>query len=217
MRIRVHTVSAGLAILSSACAAAPRKPAPITQGPSITAAIPSGAPVRGVVVPAGGGERFVYCNRPLTLWLKVDSVTALGTQLVAGTGEVRGDEGIGRHRGGHEVIYVRSGWGHAIVGVDTTNLGPGSVMYVPPGTRHRLVSSGTASLDYFWVIAPMSSGGVFRRAAMIGCPTGPATVTTPTAQPEPEREEPGLVLPQELANGLPTASSRSPSRSRWTL
>jgi mannose-6-phosphate isomerase-like protein (cupin superfamily) len=165
------------------------------QAPSITAVIPSAAPVRGVVVPAGGGEHFVYCNRPVTLWLKVDSVTAPHTQLVAGTGEVRGDEGIGRHRGAHEVIYVRSGWGHAIVGVDTTNLGPGSVMYVPPGTRHRLVSSGTAPLDYFWVIAPMSSGAGFRRAAMIGCPGGPpASVTTPSAQPEPEREEAGLVL-----------------------
>ena len=76
MRIRVHTVSAGLAILTSGCAPAPRKPAPVMQARSITAAIPSAAPVRGVVIPAGGGERFVYCNRPLTLWLKVDSVTA---------------------------------------------------------------------------------------------------------------------------------------------
>ncbi len=195
MHVRLHTVSAALAILTNACAPASRKPAPIMQAPRITAVIPSAAPVRGVVVPAGGGERFVYCNRPLTLWLKVDSVTAPSTQLVAGTGEVRGDEGIGRHRGAHEVIYVRSGWGHAIVGVDTTNLGPGSVMYVPPGTRHRLVSSGTAPLDYFWVIAPMSSGAGFRRAAMIGCPGGPpASVTTPSAQPEPGQEEPGLVL-----------------------
>lgn len=196
MRIRVHTVSAGLAILASACAPAPRRPAPIMQAPSSTASIPSAAPVRGIVVPAGGGERFVYCNRPLTLWLKVDSVTAPRTQLVAGTGEIRGDEGIGRHRGAHEVIYVRSGWGHAIVGADTTNLGPGSVMYVPTGTRHRLVSSGTAPLDYFWVIAPMSSGEGFRRAAMIDCASSPpASVTTPSAQPEPEQEGPGLVLP----------------------
>lgn len=195
MRVRLHTVSASLAILTNACAPPSQKPAPLAQAPGITAVIPPAVTVRGLVVPPGGGERFVYCSRPLTLWLKVDSVTAPGTRLVVGTGEIRGDEGIGRHRDAHEVIYIRGGWGHAIVGADTTNLGPGSVVYVPPGTRHRLVSSGAAPMDYFWVIAPMSSGAGFRRGAMLGCPGGPPVpAPTPTAQSEYEGEEAGLVL-----------------------
>ena len=152
------------------------------------------APPRGLILPPDGGERFRYCARPLVLSLKVDSVAAPGTQLVAGTGELRGDEGIGRHRTPHEVVYIRSGWGFAVVGGDTTRLGPGSVMYVPPGSGHRLVSTGAAPMDYFWVLGPASSGAGFRRAATIGCPDGPPAPTATASQTEGAREEAGLVL-----------------------
>ena len=69
-------------------------------------------PTKGVVVPPGGGERFEYCARPLTLWIKIDSVSAPGTQLVAGIGHIRGDEGVGRHRGIHEVVYIPVSYTH---------------------------------------------------------------------------------------------------------
>jgi mannose-6-phosphate isomerase-like protein (cupin superfamily) len=143
--------------------------------------VPAGA--RGVVLGPGGGERLDYCARPLTLWIKLDSATAPTTQLVAGVGEIRGDEGIGRHRGRHEVVYIRSGWGHAVFGADTSLLGPGSVVYVPPGVAHRFVSIGKTPLVYFWVIGPMSSGAGFRTAARIGCPGGPPA-GAPTATPD---------------------------------
>jgi mannose-6-phosphate isomerase-like protein (cupin superfamily) len=128
-----------------------------------------GEALSGLVIPPGGGEVFEYCARPVTLNLKVDSVTAPGTDLVAGTGEIRGDEGIGRHREDHEVIYIRDGWGFGVFGADTVRLAPGSVVYVPPGTPHRLVSTGPAPMDYFWVMGPRSSGEGFRQAAAMGC------------------------------------------------
>lgn len=152
-------------------------------------------PPRGLVIPPDGGERLVYCTRPLTLWLKVDSVIAPTTQLVAGTGEIHGDEGIGRHRGRDEVIYIQGGWGYAVFGADTTYLGPGSVIYVPPGTPHRLVSSGNAPLKYFWILAPMSSAAAFRHAAASGCAGVPAAPSPPRAEDSRTMERPPLILP----------------------
>ena len=152
-------------------------------------------PARGLVVPPAGGERFAYCARPLTLWIKVDSVTAPGTQLVAGTGVIGGDEGVARHTGSEEVIYVRSGWGQGVIGADTAVLGPGSVVYVPAGTSHQLVAREGNSLDYFWLLGPRSSASAFRRAAGIGCPgtePAPPAATARTGAPSAERS--GVVI-----------------------
>jgi hypothetical protein len=67
----------------------------------------------------GTGERLPYCARPLVLTLKVDSATAPGTRLLAGVGELSGDEGFGRHRSADEILYVSRGWGYAMVGGDS--------------------------------------------------------------------------------------------------
>lgn len=179
-------------LLVHALACAPQQP-PAPAAPTQTSASASSSDARGVVIPPGGGERFVYCTRPLTLWIKLDSATAPGTQLVAGTGAIRGDEGIGRHRDRHEIVYIRSGWGRAIIGTDTSTVGPGSFMYVPPATPHRFVSTGAEPLDYFWVIAPMSSAQGFRDAAGVGClggppvpaPAPPVAMVTPSEPPLP--------------------------------
>lgn len=172
-----------LVIFLIACAAAQTatsSPQPMTATTAATSvAPPTGA--RGLILPPDGGQRFVYCTRPLTLWLKVDSASAPYSQMIAGTGEIRGDEGAGRHRGQHEVIYIRSGWGFAVLGNDTARLGAGSVLYVPPGTRHRLVSSDSTPLSYFWVIGPGASSEGFARAASFGCPGGPPAPTPSTA------------------------------------
>lgn len=174
---------------------------PIPQGragsPSVsTVSIAPPAPgARGLVVAPAGGERFVYCARPLTLWVKVDSISAPGTQLVAGTGVIHGDEGVARHPDADEVIYIRRGWGHGVIGSHTVRFGPGSVAYVPAGTRHQLVSSPGDSLEYFWILGPRSSAAAFRRAARIGCPGGaaaPPAAAVVSAIPSVER--PGVVI-----------------------
>lgn len=154
-------------------------------------------PLRGLIIPPIGGETFEYCSKPLRLVLKVDSVSAPGTSLVAGTGEIRGDEGIGRHPGSHEVIYIRDGWGYAVFGSDSTQLGPGSVVYVPPSTPHRLISTGDAPMNYFWVIGPRSSGEGFRRAATTGCDGGPPLPAAPAQDPVDSAVAGAVVFPPE--------------------
>jgi mannose-6-phosphate isomerase-like protein (cupin superfamily) len=153
----------------------------------------AGVPQHGVVVPPEGGVKMEFCSHPLTLLLKVDSANAPTTQLVAGFGQIRGDEGVGRHVTNHEVVYIRSGWGLAIFGNDTTPIGPGSVVYVSPGRSHRFIRMGREPLDYYWVLGPRRSGAGFRDAARIGC-GGPTPVSQSTAR-APDSNGPVLIIP----------------------
>lgn len=187
MRPPVHLVVT--AWLLAACSThLTRRIAASGDSPTVVAA-PTPARVRGtalsrfggLVVPPGAGEPLTYCERPLMLTLKVDSAVAPTTRLLAGTGALRGNEGVGRHRSADEVLYVVRGWGYAVLGADTVPLGPGSVAYVPPGVAHRLVSRGPAPLEYFFVLGPASSAEGFRRAAAAGCPDRAAATAAPAA------------------------------------
>jgi mannose-6-phosphate isomerase-like protein (cupin superfamily) len=139
--------------------------------------------IRGLVVAPEAGERLAYCSRPLVVTLKVDSVAAAATHLVAGTGELRGDEGAGRHTATDEILYVVEGWGHVTVGGETIALGPGSIVHVPPGVAHRLVSSGQRPMTYFFVLGPGGSARGLRQASLIGCAGAPAAPVASRAHP----------------------------------
>ena len=178
-----------VALLLAACAttgrrdgagADPANAARSLPAPTTAAVVPAGAPAPagpGLVLPPGGGERFTYCARPLVLSIKVDSVTAPTTRIVAGTGELRGDEGAATHTGADEVVYVISGSGSAVLGADTVPLRTGTMAFVPEGVPHRIVSSGAEPMTYLWVLGPRASAGAFRRAATVGCPPSAATPT----------------------------------------
>ena len=144
---------------------------------------------RGLVVAPEAGERLEYCARPLVVTLKVDSVAAATTHLVAGIGELRGDEGAGRHTTADEILYVVDGWGHVTVAADTVALAPGSIVHVPPGVAHRLVSTGRRPMTYFFVLGPGGAAGGLRRASTIGCAGAPA-VPSPAPQ-SPRSSETG--------------------------
>ena len=178
--MRFSGLIVGMVVLLAACAPAPgvrgAPPAAGTRGAGAGSGTSAPDPTmsrRGYALPPGRGERFIYCARPLALTLKVDSETVPGAMLVAGIGELHGDEGIGRHRTDDEVLYVIRGRGHAVFGTDTVPIGPGSMAYVPPGVPHRIVS--TEPLHYFFVLSPDASGEGFRRAARIACPASAAS------------------------------------------
>jgi mannose-6-phosphate isomerase-like protein (cupin superfamily) len=145
-----------------------------------------------LVLAPGAGERLTYCERPLVLTITVDSVTAPATRLVAGFGDLRGDEGESRHSLADEILYVVSGWGYAAFGTDTVPLGPGSVAHVPPGTSHRIVSTGASPMRYHFVLGPSASAAAFRRAATRGC--APAGATPPPAAAATARQRRATVL-----------------------
>lgn len=145
----------------------------------LTAGIQSvpGNSSKGYVLAQAAGERLVYCARPLVLNIKVDSKTAPGTRLIAGTAELRGDEGAATHREGDEVVYVVRGSGHAVLGNTRVSLEAGSVAFIPQGVSHHISSSGVAPLEYVWVLGPRSSAESFRQAATQGCGDGAAAAT----------------------------------------
>lgn len=168
--MKIGSRLASLLVLSACTAPNPPAVAPASLpalASSTAAAVPPGRPY---VVSPGGGEQMDYCARPLTLWMKVDSVPAPGTRMIAGTVELRGDEGQGRHPEADEVLYIIRGSGHAVFGSDTLVLQPGSVMFVPQGVTHQIVSTGRGPMEYLFVIGPRTSAESFRRAASRGCP-----------------------------------------------
>lgn len=143
----------------------------------------------GLVVDPDAGERLTYCARPLIVTIKVDSIVAAAAHLVAGTGDLRGDEGAGRHRVADEIIYVVDGWGRATVGADTIPLGPGSIIHVPPAISHRLVSTGTKPLKYFFVLGPTGYAQGLRNASKIGCADSPVvSATSPIVASAPTQQ-----------------------------
>ena len=137
-------------LVSAACAGT------VPGQPQVTPTAPPGAR-QGLVLRPGTGERLAYCERPLVLTLTVDSVTAPTTRLVAGMGKLRGDEGDARHGVVDEILFVVSGWGYATFDGETVLLGPGSVVHVPPGTSHRVVSTAAAPMRYHFVVGPSAS------------------------------------------------------------
>ena len=175
-------------VLVAACATsrraeAPRSATASTNQAATAATDPAPTERRGLVLPPGGGERLTYCERPLELTILVDSMTAPTTHLVAGLGQLRGDEGAATHTGADEVVFIVRGSGHGVFGVDTVALRPGTVAFVPEGVSHQLVSTAAEPMTYLWVIGPRASAGAFRRAAALGCPTPSAPSNHSAAAP----------------------------------
>jgi mannose-6-phosphate isomerase-like protein (cupin superfamily) len=203
--VRRHVAPMCPSLVLAACAAAACSTARSGSTPSTAVVAEPSASVAardGYVVAPSGGERLDYCARPVTVTIKVDSVTAPTTRLVAGVAELRGDEGLGTHRGSDEVIYVLRGSGRAALGSDTASLGPGVLAFVPQGVTHRLVSTGIEPLVYFFAHAPRTSARGFRDAARVGCPE------TASADPAPR----GLGARNEPL--APAVSDAPPSRPR---
>ena len=185
-------------------AAAPTSAAPVPRA-IVAGRIGEPRAIPGLVLAPGAGERLTYCERPLVLTLKVDSVTAPTTRLVAGMGELRGDEGEARHGLVDEILYVIAGWGYAAFGSDTVPLGPGSVVHVPPGTPHRIVSTGATPMRYHFVVGPSASAAAFRHAAARGCASpqtaasggAPPSVAPPTPNAEAAARRATVLAPGE--------------------
>lgn len=59
-----------------------------------------------------------------------------------------------RHREAEEIFYVISGQGKARIGDEVSQIGPGSVLWAPPGTGHGIVNTGTEPLKFIIVAYP---------------------------------------------------------------
>ena len=161
-------------VFGGACASPPSNvPARLTSAEPNQ--VPGHAP-SGLFVQPSAGTSLIFCSSPgLSVTLKVDSVSTGGSRLAMGTAEIAvGTSNAGTHPDVDEVNYFLDGQGRAFIGVDTIDVRPGLVMYVPQGVRHGFINTGVGPLRFAWTIAPQALANGFRaRGVAPGTPCKP--------------------------------------------
>lgn len=163
-----------LAVLCSACA--PSRPGLSPRAGSVEPAQVSDHGHRGSFIQASEGTALIFCSSPgLSVTLKVDSVSTGATRIAMGTAEISaGGSNAGTHPDVDEVNYFLDGQGRAFIGVDTADVRPGLVMYVPQGVRHGFLNTGSGPLRFAWTIVPQGLAKSFRSRGV-----APGTVCAP--------------------------------------
>jgi mannose-6-phosphate isomerase-like protein (cupin superfamily) len=81
-------------------------------------------------------------------------VTGEHSQVVVMTIPPGGEIGEEVHDGVDQVLVFVEGDGEAIVGGESSPVGPDSLAFVPAGTRHNFRNTGSTALRLFTVYAP---------------------------------------------------------------
>ena len=76
------------------------------------------------------------------------------TQLVVMSIPPNGDIGAETHRHVEQLIFVQSGHGVAILGVEKRPVRAGDVVVVPPGVRHNLLNVANVPMKLYTVYSP---------------------------------------------------------------
>lgn len=79
-----------------------------------------------------------------------------GTGVMVGYTEVAPGQRGSRHAhaGEAEVWLFYAGRGIAVVGDERREIGPGTVVYTPPGVEHQFINTGAEPVKLFWFYAP---------------------------------------------------------------
>lgn len=80
--------------------------------------------------------------------------TGARSQLVAMSIPPGGEVGQEIHQRVEQMLYFQSGTGEAILNGTTTQIGPGDIVIVPPGTQHNFINTGKVPLQIFTMYAP---------------------------------------------------------------
>jgi mannose-6-phosphate isomerase-like protein (cupin superfamily) len=59
-----------------------------------------------------------------------------------------------RHHNTEEIYYILRGSGRMHVDEEICEVGPGDAIAIPPGARHQIVNTGTATLEFLCCCAP---------------------------------------------------------------
>jgi len=99
-------------------------------------------------------EPFVRDVRVLLSPLLQPELAATGVNV--GYTEVAPGQRGSRHAHAHEaeVWLFFAGHGLAIVGDEEREVGPGTVVYTPPGVEHQFVNTGAEPVRLYWFYAP---------------------------------------------------------------
>jgi len=70
---------------------------------------------------------------------------------------LKAGQSVGWHTTGHneECLIILHGAGDALIeGQPSRNFAAPHAVYIPPGTKHNVTNTGTAPLEYVYVVAP---------------------------------------------------------------
>ncbi len=80
--------------------------------------------------------------------------TGAKSQLVIMNVPAGGEIGKEKHSNVEQTIFFLSGTGKAILDGDETDIGPGDIVVITPGTEHNFINTGTKPLRICTVYAP---------------------------------------------------------------
>jgi quercetin dioxygenase-like cupin family protein len=104
---------------------------------------------RTFVLQCSAGDCPLLTGKPQTGGMRGGSVT------------LKPGESVGWHStaGNEESLVILRGTGVAnIEGRGDMPLSEKHLAYIPPATRHNVTNTGTAILEYVWIVAPVSGG-----------------------------------------------------------
>jgi mannose-6-phosphate isomerase-like protein (cupin superfamily) len=103
--------------------------------------------VEGVRAPAPNARTLKHLAAPWTigsekLWVGLSEVDAGSSS------------NLHVHEKNEEVFYIVSGTGHVEVDDERQQVGPGSVVVIPPGSKHCLINDGDETLKVLCSVSP---------------------------------------------------------------
>lgn len=143
------------------------------------------APAAALILAESEGERRV--RRPRTegpaglsapLIIKVDGTNGGSSQLFMGYEDIPAGEGITRHYHPHadEILFLHRGHGVATLGERQAEVGAGTTIYIPHGTRVSLRNTGSEPIAIAFIFADAAMSSWFRDgSALEGEPAPPMT------------------------------------------
>ena len=157
------------------------------------AAVPSPASAPSAVAHGGhfiaptAGTPLMFCRSPgLGVTIKLDSASVGLTHFAMGTARIApGAMNAGVHEGQDEIVYFLAGDGVTFIANDTTRIMQGLVSYIPRGTRHGFISTGSSPIEFLWVVLPGDLASRFRTNGIApgsSCPA-PVEERADSAQP----------------------------------
>ena len=93
---------------------------------------------------------------PRSSWILISEKTVGSKNIAMGINETYPGSMVPPHKHDleEEVMYFINGRGQFITESEVIDIEPGTVIYNPPGSEHRIINNGDEVLRFIWVYSP---------------------------------------------------------------
>jgi quercetin dioxygenase-like cupin family protein len=123
---------------------------------------------KGLVVPAGGGQRVDMEPGRFSALKLLGDQTGQSIMMFEETAPVGTRSSFHLHHDSDEVAWVLAGEITFLIGEDVTVGGPGTCAFFPRNVRHAWKSTGTETARVLFLYTPAGAGGYFEQLAAHG-------------------------------------------------